>query len=788
MNSVSIPFRFMVVTSIVLGIVQGCTSAKNTMAASTPPALKQAWLLDISKGSEDELLAATVMQGLANRSAPKVFLFTGDRNWVATFKRNRIHHSAETLAKYRNADDAYLDYYTKTHNFTFHTLTNLDDLATQVAPLIKGVVLYDEKHPFEWIIAAALAGPLDLIPVTEAMRKAHPTLSSLPVKENVSGRFKTVLEGQRWAYQKVGPLCSTNAIYSVAGKHERISMDIAVARHMFVYHLNSLKSKAPEEAAMIDELLSHLEPCSPVFGWGLPNEGVLRDRVSENGHFVMCCEVPNISFHAQVKPLKSGPLHRRYPAPTRVKLDTNTYYVAFMVNEGDTLKAMATLMSFGMWLEPQRGQVPINWGTCPWITENFPALMEYYYDTMAPGDSFFAATTGYGYFSPNLTPNLGEFARREIKSTPFTDLRVGASWGAPAMTKAARYAWFDQRKQLGTIMEDGKHAYLDFTPEHRPVISTTWNLFYPFSRVKTNKTEEAEIMMAVDTIEQVTRDHKPPFFIPVYGGNPSYFDAIAKRLPPGKFKFVTLEEMMLAARQAGPTEIKKLQVPPVSTQSVARVIHAAYGKITVDGESDDWKSLKCGVIEHDLRKTPKREGNLKARYRFAWNEEALVVLVEELPGAKQAIEFQTAADYRAASPWQADSVAFWMDFVRQGAAQAAFIPWFGFCSKGQTEAPFITRLNGEDNFRTDLKIEAVAKGILGQRIIEARISWEDLNKLMEIRTMPSNGLVQAIRPGFTFGCQPLLVEGGTGQGFLDYETNKLPNGFDANSIDIELKK
>jgi hypothetical protein len=59
---------------------------------------------------------------------------------------------------------------------------------------------------------------------------------------------------------------------------------------------------------------------------------------------------------------------------------------------------------------------------------------------------------------------------------------------------------------------------------------------------------------------------------------------------------------------------------------------------------------------------------------------------------------------------------------------------------------------------------------------------------MEIRTMPSNGLVQAIRPGFTFGCQPLLVEGGTGQGFLDYETNKLPNGFDANSIDIELKK
>ena len=54
--------------------------------------------------------------------------------------------------------------------------------------------------------------------------------------------------------------------------------------------------------------------------------------------------------------------------------------------------------------------------------------------------------------------------------------------------------------------------------------------------------------------------------------------------------------------------------------------------------------------------------------------------------------------------------------------------------------------------------------------------------------MPSNGLVQAIRPGFTFGCQPLLVEGGTGQGFLDYETNKLPSGFDANSINIELKK
>ena len=103
MNSISIAFRFIVVTSTVLGIAQGCTSANISVSASTPPAPKQAWLLDISKGSEDELLAATVMQGLANRSAPKVFLFTGDRNWVATFKRSRIHHSAETLAKSRNA-------------------------------------------------------------------------------------------------------------------------------------------------------------------------------------------------------------------------------------------------------------------------------------------------------------------------------------------------------------------------------------------------------------------------------------------------------------------------------------------------------------------------------------------------------------------------------------------------------------------------------------------------------------------------------------------------------------
>jgi hypothetical protein len=69
---------------------------------------------------------------------------------------------------------------------------------------------------------------------------------------------------------------------------------------------------------------------------------------------------------------------RRRFDPSAVKLE-NRCYVTFMVNEGDTLKWMGSVMGAGRWLEPGRGRLPINWGISPFINEYYPGLMEYYY-------------------------------------------------------------------------------------------------------------------------------------------------------------------------------------------------------------------------------------------------------------------------------------------------------------------------------------------------------------------------------------------------------------------------
>lgn len=630
--------------------------------ASPGVSRQTALLLDVSRYSDEEHLAAVILQGIANRKGPRVFLFTGERNWVASFKRRFIHHAPETLAKYRNTDDAWQDYYARVHGFVFEPVADLDALVRRLGAELKGVALYGSLKGAgapdkgqggiqDWPIAVSLAIAEDLIPVTAGLRANHPALAALPVMTDCVGRFKSHLEAYTWAFGQVGGRSSSNAVYSVGGRADYMAFDIAAARRMFVYQLDSDEQRSPADAAMIRKILGRLQPCSPVFGWGYPDESTHRDLVSSCGHFVMCAEVPNISFHAAVKPLHGGELKRRHPLPTkdRIKLDENACYLAYMVNEGDTLKAMATFMSFGMWLEPERGQVPINWGIPPWVCERFPALMEYYYDTMSPLDSFYPATTGYGYFGPHRVPNLGSFSALERQANARFDLHVGASWGAPLMKQEARYAWFDQRGLDAVVMEDGRTLFLDFTPGNLPVLGTDWSLFYPHARFTspTSKANEAAFCDKVArTIVALAQHHEPPVFIPVYAGNPSLFKAIQDRLPKqGRFKPVILEEMVWAAKLAGQLQADRDRVAAAADE------HECLVRMTVRNFGN---ASRKGVVRPDasagwtIEPAEWRYEDLAACAGTA-TQAFRVVLPKGQPAGESRIRFHDSASGRTAS-------------------------------------------------------------------------------------------------------------------------------------------
>ena len=179
--------------------------------------------------------------------------------------------------------------------------------------------------------------------------------------------------------------------------------------------------------------------------------------------------------------------------------------------------------------------------------------MEYYYINASANDSFSPACSGYGYFTQHLSPDLDGFVRKEIPINARAGMTAGAGWGADKLNDkkpGLRDRWFDSRKMFGYINETAARASLEFTPENRPVINVDWKLFYWWHRF--GKISEDEIYAkTVEYIEKLAQEHDPPFFIPIYGGMPSWFARLKTMLNQEEYEFVLMEKMMHLAKKAG---------------------------------------------------------------------------------------------------------------------------------------------------------------------------------------------------------------------------------------------
>ena len=222
----------------------------NTLELTLPASSEKptVYELNVETFRHDQLVAATAVQGLANRDAPRIFLQTVDADWMVTFKHKDFVHAPETLNKYRSVDDAWKDFYATKHGLNFEPLPSLDALAQKVGPLLRGVVLYDPQRPGELPVAVTLAGLRDAVPVTEALRRECPALAALPVVEDLRGRFKDRIAAHRRALENLLTQCSRDGAFSYTGGIDAMSFDIAVARKMFVYQLDHL---TPERRARI---------------------------------------------------------------------------------------------------------------------------------------------------------------------------------------------------------------------------------------------------------------------------------------------------------------------------------------------------------------------------------------------------------------------------------------------------------------------------------------------------------------------------------------------------------
>lgn len=539
--------------------------------AATPcPALR----VSVQGLSQPQKLTLLAAQGLSNRTGPNVYLDFGTNNyWMDMAYKEKPE--AERLqswnpktpedfkAKYPTINEAWMNIWDIGGNFHFNTET-WESFLAKAAKLAKGWIVYDNFES-EVALAGTLAGQKDALPVLRqdlpAMEQIVPGLpvvfdtKTIPEIPGVSRKVAV----HRWMIENVLPMVNKTGLvsrvknYGLQEHDSFVDIDQAVQEKWLVYDLThyrddisdkpQAKHSKPEETEALSKILASYPPLTPVFGWGATDENTFTRSITEKGLVVICSGVPNNSFFDRWRavefPLKQK---HRHVADQEINVE-DKIYLAFMVNEGDSIKNAICLQGFGGWIQPERGSVPMNWGVDPAIFERDSGMMEYFYKSATPNDYFFTSAAGWGYTHPDrMTPEMAKgYVQQLNKGLKLTDTdyidiwwipKSGSVWDAFArgMNVKGLTQWFNPEQRV------------DYKNANFPVIYG--NHYYTL-----NDPEKFAKMLIEDY-----KDVKGPWFVVVYGAGrhltPYKVKSVMDYLPPERFKAVLLDEFFTAARSA----------------------------------------------------------------------------------------------------------------------------------------------------------------------------------------------------------------------------------------------
>ena len=188
-----------------------------------------------------------------------------------------------------------------------------------------------------------------------------------------------------------------------------MSLDYPIQHRAFIMNLSPLwvcdpldcgvpphRHAMPIETELYVEIVSSRNELVSVFGWGDP-EHAYTNITTHAGGVVFCTfSSSNLAYWSILsKTLKTKPL----PIPIHDNLhalNTNTTYVIFETNEGDTPRILTSQFT-SAWLSPNRGSIPISWAVDPLLGEMFSELWNFFIANTTKNDTFLAGVDGGGY-------------------------------------------------------------------------------------------------------------------------------------------------------------------------------------------------------------------------------------------------------------------------------------------------------------------------------------------------------------------------------------------------------
>jgi hypothetical protein len=407
--------------------------------------------------AESEKLMFSALQGLVNRTRPRLFLYDqareGRHKWPALLGlRVDETPAAERLnlvRKYR------------------------DELA--------GVVLYSVEKSVDYANLATTVGSLaGALPVTSAEYNALKKAGiDLPVVEDLTGLpFDTAVEVYQYMYDTYWSRCTRRLLVSHRANNAGYVRDMAMATGAAIMWLDPRK---PEEKAMLGKFLADMTPGKSIMiGWWGEERSGIGAGVEYGISTIPADYYENSTVYSGMSHIIDYPV-----VPKKPRLE-NKIYLAVFLSDGDNVQYCQHAMS-ELWDKAGRGSIPINWTVSPGLPDIGPGLLNYYYKTATPNDFFASGPSGLGYALVYDAHNYRWNNTGRELFDPYTDftgqyleksgLRLITIWDQVDRAQMASYAencrylygltqqdWERQKGKIPTEIASGKLAVVPNLP------------------------------------------------------------------------------------------------------------------------------------------------------------------------------------------------------------------------------------------------------------------------------------------------------------------------------------
>jgi hypothetical protein len=357
-------------------------------------------VIDVTGFTYDRKVLFTVLQGLVNRTAPRIYILDGQQSgegknfWIdkLTVGKNKVADPFTLLTKYKAE--------------------------------VKGLYVYDPEVMATVNLAVTSAGLNGGVAVSPALAS---TLSAAPYGFAVSADYRTNAfaddrAAYRWALVNLWPKCTHRMLAGLKpGTHYPL-LDYVVANQAMSIWMDP---GIAGDKALLDSMFSQM-PVNGVFlGWW-PGETPGVAYASGFGVITFAADwFANASVHG-TESQALGALPALAPPPPL----QNKCYVAMILSDGDNLQEQEHLFPI-RWNDANRGSFPVSWTQSPALADFAPGIMNHFYGTATPNDCFITGPSGVGYVYPGnwKRADFPKFAKLTEDYLARTGIRTATIWG-----------------------------------------------------------------------------------------------------------------------------------------------------------------------------------------------------------------------------------------------------------------------------------------------------------------------------------------------------------------------